>query len=47
MRLGAPQGILAALSVNPETEVCKYFADLNKDSDELKLTCLARLTRSF
>ena len=45
--LGVPQGILAALSVNPETEVCMYLADLSKDSDELKLTCLARLTRRF
>ena len=46
-RLGVPEGMLAALSVNPETEACKYLADLSKHSDELKLTCLARLTRGF
>ena len=47
VRLGVPRGILASSSVNPETQVCKYLACLSKDSDELKLTCPARVTRSF
>ena len=46
-RLGVPEGMLAALCVNPETEVYKYLADLIKDSDGLKLTCVARLTGRF
>ena len=46
-RLGVPQGMLAALCVNLETEVCKYLADLINDSDVLKLTCLTCLTCRF
>ena len=46
-RLGVPEGMLAALCVNPETEVYKYLADLINDSDGLKHTCLTCLTCRF
>lgn len=46
-RLGVPEGMLAALCVNPETEVYKYLADLINNSDGLKHTCLICLTCRF
>ena len=46
-RLGVPEGMLAALCVNPETEIYKYLADLINDSDGLKHTCLTCLTCRF
>ena len=46
-RLGVPEGMLAALCVNPEAEVYKYLADLINDSDGLKHTCPKCLTCRF